>query len=459
VIRRFFIISIFSKKGFLVLVFITLVPSVGAVVTGGWINGNVSAAPDRYEKLKVFTEVLSVVENSYVEEVESEELIYDAMEGMLKSLDPHSGFLRPESYKEMQVETKGEFGGLGIQIAIRDDVLTVIAPIEDTPAWRAGIQAGDQIVKIEDEPTKDMSLHDAVKLMRGPKDTQITISIMREGIDKPKPYTITRAIIRIKSVKYRVLENTSIGYVKISAFQERTARDLARALRQLRKEDITALILDLRNNPGGLLNSAVDVSGQFLDNESMVVYIQGRSGDRKEYHARGRVFSTDMPMVILVNQGSASASEIVSGALKDWNRALVLGVQTFGKGSVQSVIPLSDGSGLRLTTAKYYTPKGTSIQNTGITPDLEVRLQETEGAKALTVLREKDLEGRLDNDQTEKDDKDIKDEEKAVLLHTIKEEDDTQLNRAIEILKNWNSDKGILSGASYKAEVNAEADN
>ncbi len=394
----------------------------------------VSAGEDRYEKLKVFTEVLSVVERSYVEETSTKDLIYSAIRGLMASLDPHSGFLTAEDYKEMQVDTKGEFGGLGIQISIRDGVLTIISPIEDTPAWRAGLKAGDKIRKIEDESTKDMTIHEAVRKMRGPKGTKITISISREGLKGLKDYTIIRDIIKIKSVKSKVLED-DIGYVKVIQFQQRTARDLEKALKELAKGEITARILDLRNNPGGLLNSAVDVADRFLPPGRLVVYIKSRNGEKTEYRTSGRGTVLEMPMVVLVNHGSASASEIVAGALKDWKRAVVLGVKTFGKGSVQSVVPLSDGSGLRLTTARYYTPKGTSIQSTGITPDITVKLAPGEGMAEHPVIREEDLEGHLKNNQKAKPDK--KEEGETAVMKPVSEEEDAQLQRAIDLLKTW----------------------
>jgi carboxyl-terminal processing protease len=434
-IRR--IQSMFRTKRFWALTLFFVLLAASAHMSSRWLTPEVSADAETYEKLKVFTEVLNQVNRGYVEEVDSNELVYQALKGMIKSLDPHSAFLTPDDYSEMQVDTRGEFGGLGIQIGIRNSVLTVIAPIEDTPAWQAGIQAGDMIVKIEDEFTKDMTLQDAVSMMRGPKGQPVTITIMREGLKEPKPYTIVRDIIKIKSVRSRVLEE-GIGYVKINQFQERTAGDLDRALGKLTDQEMQGLVLDLRNNPGGLLRSAVDVSSQFLPGEKLVVYIQGRNGGRNEYHSSGKAFSDTVPMVVLVNQGSASASEIVAGALKDWNRAVVIGVQTFGKGSVQSVIPLSDGSGLRLTTARYYTPQGVSIQNTGITPDIEVKIKPTDGAVAHQVFREKDLKGSLDKEKLEGAEGDEKsDEEKAVFVSQLSEEDDTQLQRAVDLLKTW----------------------
>jgi carboxyl-terminal processing protease len=425
--------SMFRTKRFWALTLFFVLLAASAHMSSRWLTPEVSADAETYEKLKVFTEVLNQVNRGYVEEVDSNELVYEALKGMIKSLDPHSAFLTPDDYREMQVDTRGEFGGLGIQIGIRNSVLTVIAPIEDTPAWQAGIQAGDRIIKIEDEFTKDMTLQEAVSKMRGPKGKPVTITIVREGLKEPKPFTIVRDIIKVKSVKSRVMDE-GIGYVKINQFQERTAGDLERALKKLTEGEMRGLILDLRNNPGGLLKSAVDVSSRFLPGEKLVVYIQGRNGGRNEYRSSGLPFSDTIPMVVLVNQGSASASEIVAGALKDWNRAVVIGVQTFGKGSVQSVIPLSDGSGLRLTTARYYTPEGVSIQNTGITPDIEVKIKPTDGTVAHQVLREKDLKGSLDNDKLEGE---KKGEEKAVFMGQVSEEDDTQLQRAVDLLKTW----------------------
>jgi len=437
----------------IVIITATIVLSFAAGIR---LTGIVNAEDNKYEELKVFTEVLAVVKRNYVEEVNTKDLVYDALKGMLRSLDPHSGFLTPEDFKEMKVDTKGEFGGLGIQISIKDNLLTVIAPIEDTPAWKAGIQAGDRIIKIEEESTKDMTLHEAVSKMRGKKGTPIKITVIREGMEKPKEYTIVRDIIKIKSVKSRMIEG-DIAYIKLSQFQERSAEDLETALRELMKDGkVKSIILDLRNNPGGLLSSAIDVSSLFLPKDKLVVYTMDRSGNKNEYASNGKTVSSAAPMVILVNQGSASAAEIVSGALKDWNRAVILGITTFGKGSVQSVIPLSDGAGVRITTAKYYTPKGISIQNTGIKPDIEVKLEAKNGAKAHTVIRESDLEGSLKNEQIDgKDKKDSKDSEEAVVsLADLDEKDDTQLQRAIELLKTWVVFKNLPTDAAIQNSNN-----
>lgn len=423
-----------EKKKFLITLslILTVVAAVGMFV-GRWSVGLVNAEVEGYENIKVFTEVLSIVKKNYVEDIKTKDLIYGAIKGMLNSLDPHSSFMSPEGYKEMQTDTKGEFGGIGIQIGIKDGILTVIAPIEDTPAYNAGIKAGDKIIKINEQSTKDMGLLDAVNKMRGPRGTSVKITIMREEWKEPRDFSITRDVIKIKSVKFKMLEE-GIGYLKVTQFQEQTANDLSNALAKLSDEKAAAFILDLRNNPGGLLNSAVDVASQFLPSGKLVVYIKDRAGDKTEYKTGGKHPYYDKPtMIVLVNQGSASASEIVAGAVKDWRRAVVLGVQTFGKGSVQSVIPLSDGSGLRLTTARYYTPNGTSIQSTGIIPDIIVKLESKNGAKEHAVVREKDLERHLKNDQ--KDESIQPDQEKAPV--ELSEKDDTQLQRAIDVLKTW----------------------
>jgi carboxyl-terminal processing protease len=421
----------------LVIVSALLVAALAGMMVGRWSVGSVDAEVEGYENLKTFTEVLSLVKKNYVEDVKTKDLIYGAIKGMLNSLDPHSGFMTPDAFKEMQVDTKGEFGGIGIQIGIKDGLLTVIAPIEDTPAYKAGLSAGDRIIKINDESTKDMGLHEAVSKMRGPKGTTVKITILREGWKEPKDFTITRDIIKVKSVKYKVIDE-GIGYIKLTQFQEQTASDLSAALSKLSEEKIDSLILDMRNNPGGLLSSAVDVASQFLPPGRLIVYTKDRAGEKVEYQSSGnRPYYDKLTMVVLVNQGSASASEIVAGALKDWKRAVLVGVQTFGKGSVQSVIPLSDGSGVRLTTARYYTPKGISIQNTGITPDIIVKI-ETKNGKEHVVVREKDLQKHLKNDQ--KDDKGEEDKETAPI--EVSEKDDTQLQRAVDLLKTWRVFKG-----------------
>ncbi len=434
----------FSRKSAFIWLLVVIIACSGILVSKWSLLESVNASEQsHYTRIKTFAESLSLVKKNYVEEVEEKELVYGAIKGMLTSLDPHSSFMPPESFKEMQIDTKGEFGGLGIQIGIKDKVLTIIAPIEDTPADKAGVEAGDKIIKIDGESTKDISLHDAVSKLRGPKGTDVTITIARQEMEKPLDITITRDIIKLKSVKSRVIDD-NIGYVKLTQFQERSARDLKKALKKLSSnDDITAMILDLRNNPGGLLKGAVDVSSQFLPPGKLVVYIKGRNGDKTEFETVNGNDYSEIPMVVLVNGGSASASEIVAGALQDWGKAVVLGTQTFGKGSVQTVIPLSDGSALRLTTARYYTPKGRSIQTTGITPDIIVKLKAKDGATTHAILREKDLDKHLEND-VKKEDTSEKDEtgekkEKEVTEVPLKieEDDDNQLQRAVDLLKGW----------------------
>ena len=415
---------------------------ITGIIIGQWSLAWVNVEGSHYEKLKTFAEVLSLIKKNYVEEVEDKELVYGAIKGMLNSLDPHSSFMPPDSYKEMQIETKGEFGGLGIQIGLKDDALTVIAPIEDTPAYKAGVKAGDRIVKINGESTKNMSLQDAVSKLRGPKGTSVTITLMRKEWSEPKDITLVRDIIKIRSVKSKVLED-KIGYIKLTQFQEQTVSELDNALKELvEKENITALILDLRNNPGGLLESSVNVSSRFLPKDKLVVYTKGRIEDKKEYRTGNNTPHYEFPMAVLVNEGSASASEIVAGALKDWSRAVIVGSTTFGKGSVQTVIPLSDGSALRLTIARYYTPKGTSIQNTGITPDIVIKPKLKKGLRGHPVLREKDLEKHLENDMIKEKTPDMEKEQdketpEAPSFTEVSEEEDIPLQRAIDVLKTW----------------------
>jgi carboxyl-terminal processing protease len=423
-----------THKKVILIAFLILTVASAGIFIGRWTINAIGAEVEGYEELKVFTEALSLIRKNYVEDVKPKDLVYGAVKGMLSSLDPHSAFLTPEQYKDMQVDTRGEFGGIGIQIGVKDGMLTVIAPIEDTPAYKAGIKAGDKIIKVNKEFTKDMSLHDAVSKMRGAPSTSVRITILREGWKETRDFVITREIIKIKSVRSKLLEE-GIGYIKINQFQEQTASDLSDNMKKLKKENISSLVLDLRNNPGGLLNSAVEVSGQFLPEGRLVVFIRDKKGEKVEYKSTNNSHTDSIPIVVLVNQGSASASEIVAGAMKDWNRAVIMGTQTFGKGSVQSVIPLSDSSALRLTTARYYTPKGTSIQTTGITPDIIVKPEVKEGEKSHPVVREKDLERHLTNGEEDPDEKSLESEEIAPL--ELEEKEDVQLQRAIDLLKSW----------------------
>ena len=345
--------------------------ALGVLLGKGWER--TGHATESYEELKTFSEVLTQVQKSYVDETKVKDLVQGAIRGMLSTLDPHSAYMTPEMYKEMQVETKGEFGGVGIQIGVKENRLAVIAPIEGTPAYRAGVKAGDFITKVNDETTKDLTLMDAVQKMRGPKGSKVNLTIQREGTPEPLQFTLVRDTIKIESVKSKVLD--TIGYVRLTQFQESTGRDLSKVLKQFKEQNLQSTILDLRNNPGGLLTAAVEVSEQFLPGGKLVVYTKGRESKKDEWIAKGKDQMDDSPMIVLVNEGSASASEIVAGALQDYGRAVIVGTTSFGKGSVQTILPLGDGSGLRLTTAKYYTPKGRSIQSTGITPDIVVKAQ------------------------------------------------------------------------------------
>jgi carboxyl-terminal processing protease len=442
-------------------------------VFSGQVVTNVSAIPrEDYETLETFTSILSIVKKNYVDDVNSKDLVIGAINGMLTSLDPHSAYLTPELYKDLQMDTQGRFGGLGIEITVRNGVLTVVSPIEDTPAAKAGVKSGDQIIKIEDEFTKDMTLVDAVKKMRGNKGTKITIAIKRDGVAELLTFNLVRDVIRVQSVRSRVLEE-GYGYIRLAQFQERTDRDLQKALEKLTQEKggLKGLVLDMRNNPGGLLTQAVRVSDMFLDS-GMIVYTEGRLESQKQkYFAHKEGTWSNFPIVVLVNGGSASASEIVAGALQDHKRAVILGTKTFGKGSVQTILPLDDNSALRLTTARYFTPKGRSIQATGIAPDIVIENPSTPAeAKAEEKsrplgLREENLPGHLQNqqfmqdlkEQKEQKEKELKDKEQPKSIEKDKDsektapqsggentENDVQLRRALEMLKGWDVFKQLV---------------
>ncbi|MFQ5881787.1 MAG: S41 family peptidase [Candidatus Methylomirabilales bacterium] len=404
--------------------FIPLIALLTLVIVTSGVHHRVVATDAPYDKLKVFTEVLTLVRNNYVESTESQKLIYGAIRGMLETLDPHSSFMPPEVYKEMQIETQGSFGGLGIEITVRERHLTVVAPIDGTPADRAGIQAGDRIIRIEGQPTKDMTLIEAVRKLRGPKGTQVTVTILREE-QEPFDLTITREIIEVHSVRASDL-GEGIGYIRVASFQERTSRDIDEALKELREKEIRALILDLRNNPGGLLSQAVQVADIFLEKGRLIVYTEGRAENQNlrlvDEHENAQTF----PMVVLVNGGSASGSEIVAGALQDHERAVLVGTQTFGKGTVQTVIPLNDGSGLRLTTARYFTPEGRAIDGTGITPDIVVKPPKP--ATTPKARRPTDRRGKTIGEQEG-------DTSRPLGRRPPDPKTDVQLGRAMEVLK------------------------
>tara|TARA_B100000315_G_scaffold146021_1_gene134878 strand:- start:2138 stop:3505 length:1368 start_codon:yes stop_codon:yes gene_type:complete len=422
---------------------------VAAFLLSGGIKKVYSSLGNTYEKLKIFAEVTSLIESSYVEEVQSDNLIEGAIQGMLKNLDPHSSYLSFDSYKEMKVETEGEFGGLGIEITIRNNLLTVVSPIEDTPAYRSGVKAGDIIMKINNKSTRDMSLPDAVKKLRGPVNTEVTIAILRKEFKTLKDFTIKRAIIKMKSVWSRRMED-NIGYIRLRNFAKTTTNDVKKTLKKFSEDGpLKGLVLDLRNNPGGLLNQSVGVSNIFLKKGALVVYTEGRTPDQNmTFKTEKSSKYLDLPLVILVNGGSASASEIVAGALKDLNRAIVMGTKTFGKGSVQTIIPLSDGSGLRLTTAKYFTPSGKVIDKNGIDPNIIVEnpvvkpdAKEEESKEKLNAGQEKDTtthffgtEDKTPGLESEQPDNNTpKDAKEARFLKGYKK--DIQLQRAVELLK------------------------
>ncbi|HTN70390.1 MAG TPA: S41 family peptidase [Methylomirabilota bacterium] len=430
--------------------------ALGFFLAGQWVP-NVSAVPRQdYESLEAFTNILSIVKKNYVEEVDTKNLVNGAINGMLNSLDPHSAYLTPELYKELQMDTQGRFGGLGIEITVKGGVLTVVSPIEDTPAFKAGIKPGDMIFKIEDEFTKDMTLVDAVKKMRGPRGTKINLSIKREGVPELIDFTLVRDTIRVQSVRSRVLES-GYGYIRLAQFQERSDRDVQKALEKLAAEKggLKGLVLDLRNNPGGLLTQAVRISDLFLDS-GLIVYTEGRiEAQKQKYFAQKEGSWMDFPVVVLVNGGSASASEIVAGALQDHKRAVVLGTKTFGKGSVQTILPLDDSSALRLTTARYFTPSGRSIQATGIVPDIVVEATPQQEGKAdekkRPTLREENLPGHLPSPQqgpSQQQDQVDREKEKLVppSAPTGDEsiDNDTQLKRALDLLKSWDVFKQLV---------------
>ncbi|MGB4468107.1 MAG: S41 family peptidase [Azovibrio sp.] len=394
---------------------------VGGFVAGALISLQMPAFADKdvkaglpVEELRTFAEVFNAIKQGYVEPVEDKKMIANAISGMLSNLDPHSAYLDPESFKELQVGTQGEFGGLGIEVGMEDGLVKVVSPIEDTPAYRAGIKAGDLIFKLDDTPVKGLTLNEAVKRMRGKPKTQIRLSILRKGAAKPIEVTLTREVIKVQSVKSRIVE-PGYGWVRITQFQENTVPSLVKHINDLYKQGkLKGLVLDLRNDPGGLLNGAVGVAAAFLPPNAKVVSTDGRTPDAKqeylatpEDYLRGSredplkdlpAAVKTVPMVVLINGGSASASEIVAGALQDHKRAVIMGTQSFGKGSVQTVLPLPGNAAIKLTTARYYTPSGRSIQAKGIEPDITVE-EKVNGQKSSPLLREADLEGHLENDK------------------------------------------------------------
>lgn len=417
---------------------------LGASLTlgqGVWATRNASDLELPLEQMRTFTDVFSRIKNDYVEEVSDEELLEHAIRGMLNGLDPHSAYLNAEQYNELRIGTTGEFGGLGIEVAMEDGFVKVVSPIDDTPAQRAGVEAGDLIIRLDDTPVKGLSLNDAVKLMRGKPGSPIDLTIIREGEDKPLNIEIKRDIIKTTSVKNRMLDD-NFGYVRISNFQTKTTADMLKAIRSMKKESdgkLAGLVLDLRNNPGGVLSGAVGVSDAFL-NEGMIVYTDGREEDSKlRYDATQGDILDGSPLVVLVNGGSASASEIVAGAMQDHKRAIIMGTKTFGKGSVQSIHVLQAGGAVKLTSSRYFTPEGRSIQALGIEPDIEnkpgtwKKPEEQEEDTGYKQLTESSLSGHL----TGADEHSAEEKQTEQELKTTDELvfDDFQLHEALNLLK------------------------
>lgn len=436
-----------SKKVFPEIIIMALL--IGAILFLNGNNRDVKADTDNmYKNIEIFTDVLRKIEKNYVEPRDPQELIYGAIKGMVQSLDPHSSFMTKEEHQDLLIETKGSFSGVGIEITIRDNILTVVSPVEGTPAYNVGIKAGDKIIGIDDKSTREMTLIDAVKHIRGQKGSKVKLTIQREGTDKPLVFTIMRDVIPLVSVRKYLLA-PDIGYVRISNFQAKTTDDLSTALEDLESgHKLKGLILDLRNNPGGLLSQAVKVSDVFLDS-GLIVSTKGRDPSQNiQEWAQKNEKERNYPIIVLVNGGSASASEIVAGALQDNKRALIIGGQTFGKGSVQTIIPMDDGSGLRLTTARYYTPSGRSIQLSGIMPDIKMEYippSEKEEKEAPRFIREEDLEGHMlketsEDSATETGGLTGADQRLKTLL-----EKDNQVRYSLQLLQSWETISRIRS--------------
>jgi carboxyl-terminal processing protease len=350
--------------------------------------------------LRVFSEVMERIQSAYIEDVDDKTLLRNAIRGMLNELDPHSAYLTPDQFQDLEASTSGEFGGLGIEVTTEDGFIKVVSPLDQTPASEAGLEAGDLILRINDRMTKQLSLSEAVDMMRGEPGSEITLSVLSEGDEKPSEITLERAIINIDSVRHRMIE-PGYGYLRITQFQNKTGTDARKALEEMKNENLNGLVLDLRNNPGGVLSSAIEVTDLLLD-DGLIVYTEGRAqGSRSNYAAEAGDLLEDTPVVVLVNSGSASASEIVAGALQDHERAVIMGQRSFGKGSVQTVLPLHDDRALKLTTARYYTPDGRSIQAEGIQPDIEINVDSVEMRQGGAGMRESDLPRHLTNPSSE----------------------------------------------------------
>lgn len=438
----------FSKSLIFVVISVVLVLSIMAVAKVKTVYAEKSVS--KFQYLEMFSDALDIIDRKYVDQVDHKKLIQGAIKGMLNELDPHSAYMDRDVYNSFKDEIKGEFGGLGITIGMRDKMLTVIAPIEDTPAYRAGIKSGDKIIKIDGKSTANISIEDAVSKLRGEPGTSVTVTILRSGEDKPFDVKIVREIIKVKTVKFQKKEN--IGYIRLTQFNESASSDVMSALKNLKNQNIQGLILDLRNNPGGLLDEAVNVSSIFIPagktvvftrerNEKNTVYLKSRNMPASDY---------DIPLIVLINSGSASASEIVSGAIQDHKRGLIVGTTSFGKASVQSTFGMDDGSAIKLTIARYYTPSGKSIQGVGITPDLEIKAGEIVYKDNVQELREKDYEKHIIGENEIKDNKGSKDSEDQGKYNknndnsTLLDPDRIDFDRDLQLKYAYDFLKGIL---------------
>lgn len=432
-------------RNFLVLTVGLMLGVSLAIGRSGMADRTEAHGPVPLDDLRVFTEVFEKIKNDYVEVRTDKALIESAISGMLTNLDPHSAYLNEEDFADLQVGTTGQFGGLGIEISMEDGFVKVVTPIDDTPAQRAGMQAGDVIIRLDEKTVKGMTLSEAVKIMRGEIGTSIELTVVREGVEKPLKFNLTRDVIRVKSVKFRTLDE-GYGYVRITQFQSRTGENLSDAISKLKDENknLKGLVLDLRNNPGGVLNAAVSVSDAFID-KGLIVYTEGRTQDSdNKFLATAGDLMKGAPIVVLINGGSASASEIVAGALQDHKRAVIMGTRSFGKGSVQTILPMNNGTAVKLTTARYFTPNGRSIQAEGIVPDIEAKSLNVSDAEkpALDRIKEADLTGHLANGNGKKEktakEKKLDKEQKAKEDKKNLVSEDYQLYEALNLLKGMN---------------------
>lgn len=413
--------------------FIILVAAIAVISILAFSSRAISAIDKKkaelYRQVGLFSDALTIIQTEYVDQTNSKDLIYGALKGMLASLDPHSQFLDPDTYNDLKVSTEGKFGGIGIEITISDGLLTIVTPVEDTPAWKAGLKANDRIVKINNEITRDITLPEAVKKLRGKPGEIVTITILRESENKVMDFKIIRDIIKIKEIKEAKIIKDNIGYLRLIEFSENTPKDLDIALKNLSKEGMQGLILDLRNNPGGLLDIAVRVTERFIEKGKLIVYTKSRQPKQEaEFKSNYTSPILNIPLAILINEGSASGSEIVAGSLQDHKRAIIIGVKSFGKGSVQTVIPLGDGSALRLTTSRYFTPSGHIIHEKGIMPDIIVEEGKIELAEELEKksIKPQDLFEELEKKE---------EKEKKTIEKSFDYKSDNQLMRAVDVLK------------------------